>query len=1340
MSQAPSNNNQQAQARAQAQQEQQAKNEAQAKAFQKAETPSNPGTGYGSGRITFDKSGNTLQDGKITQFAGQQAKETFLAKQGLGNNYTVTDPGKFAVADFRGLANYNIEGSKQEPQYTGSRLNEIPDVIRFGDSDYNPSISQKDNKSTFQSSAPESKVADSSVINAISSTQIYRGSKSEEEKKQSEADRASGIYGSFANPDYATGGKKSSEKTVVSLGKAQAFFGKTESGNYGWADIGKDQLIRGSAKEDQVKQSEAEKAFTNAPSKANASYITGGTPDKTFGGPTTLKSKDRSAGWSVLAPDQISRNSPKESSVKASEASKASIFVKDTSKAGYDTGLGGLTDTKATSSTQSLAFLSRGKPLTEQQKQDQNNSILLGNGLSSLSNQQIAAKNVKSEKEFKSYLTEGEKQGATFSFFVDNKKVGESSGPRTYYDFLSAQQKYGNNVSVSESFPSREKELTGAVQKNTAFYSSLPQSYWDALSKSGYISENNAGKINDVLNLNAKIQNRENLGLLQGTLFSELRGGPISTDKGVKIIGPQDSDVASFLKFPFAGQKVSTSRIRSTSLTDIAVLYPGVPIADRLIDQGWWLGQTARLQKETGKIATGASNKVINAIGTKAFEEAAIGPRKPISFEPRGPRQEPTFRNTNPTREKIPSDILSKDTAFGEPPVSARQNNPRNTMFEDVSKETQSKNTKIQNDLLTPRTPDTNPPASRNIPFFAGRQDTFGRLFTQNKSPITTKKTPPSTASVSGLTSSASPISTVTDTSTTGLSPISSQFFGVQFQGTYPTSYLPPAAGQIGSSAARNVESDIFYRPARKTRNIELPFGEQPRESVSVNQGLIGTRKNLVKENQSIFLSRSQNDLLVPTKKESVKLINEKAPEEVNILGRRGKPPVKGSNPLDITQTPRSEFVERGRIKPENEVFTNRGQKIKNEYGDVLFGDLTKPQGALRSSPKSTKASKPAIDLEPQKEYQQWRFEKRSSEGPFNYGFRIGKEPKEVNLPERQNYQDWRFANFLKKNPQPEKVGESSSRLTDIFNAGQARAARERKLTKPSKTGLDIVEGNTRSFFENDNKMFSENKINLGKGIGNLIPKTGGREAMTRTFKKPPPPSFTRTFEEPKGNTKEVGGGLLTILKEPKVTKSPQILRKPKPSSTQIVSVSNIQKPRSNLNQIMGGYLKNLQKTRAKPEQITKARQSQIFKESQTQRNKPLQFNIFKPVQKQTQSSIFRPIAGSKQQPKPFFGFIQSPKQGTSPKQSQTFKPVFPNPQQPKQKPVQAQTQPPRIPTKQETTNPKPPKALLPFIGSFPKGRRGKKGSGPTGLINLNVNNIFASSLNINVGRNRVEF
>src|SRR6185312_6491995 len=355
-------------------------------------------------------------------------------------------------------------------------------------------------------------------------------------------------------------------------------------------------------------QSEAERAFTNAPSKANASYVTGGTPDKTFGGISTPQSKDRSAGWSVLAPDQFSRNSAKESQVKSNESNRVATAFPSSQKSAYDVPFGLVDQQAQKGQRQAFEYVSSGTA-------EQENA--LGNGLISLSNQQVAAKNIKSEKEFQSFLNEGQKQGAVFSFFSGNKKVGESSGPRTYHDFLKAQKEYGN-ISVGENFPSKEKELTGAVQKNTGFYSNLPQSYWTALSKEGYLSEKNSGKINDILNLNAKIQNRESLGNLQSfsadVIGTKYQTNPITGKTPYKqeyhvdiMTGKlsdinRDNEVASFMKFPFAGQKVTTSSLKSTSYADVFQFYPGIPGLGKALapaSEGW-LNLIAKGQKKVG--------------------------------------------------------------------------------------------------------------------------------------------------------------------------------------------------------------------------------------------------------------------------------------------------------------------------------------------------------------------------------------------------------------------------------------------------------------------------------------------------------------------------------------------------------------------------------------------------------------------------------------------------------------------------------------------------------------------------------------------------------------------
>jgi len=100
-------------------------------------------------------------------------------------------------------------------------------------------------------------------------------------------------------------------------------------------------------------------------------------------------------------------------------------------------------------------------------------------------------------------------------------------------------------------------------------------------------------------------------------------------------------------------------------------------------------------------------------------------------------------------------------------------------------------------------------------------------------------------------------------------------------------------------------------------------------------------------------------------------------------------------------------------------------------------------------------------------------------------------------------------------------------------------------------------------------------------------------------------------------------------------------------------------------------------------------------------------------------------------------GSKQSSKQGSTQIQSFEFK--LPSPTKPTStqiirsdfvyKPIQ-------------TTTTKPPKPIIfpPLFGPVGRRPRNKGKNGPTALYNLNVNNIFASGFNINVGKNRVEF
>jgi len=127
------------------------------------------------------------------------------------------------------------------------------------------------------------------------------------------------------------------------------------------------------------------------------------------------------------------------------------------------------------------------------------------------------------------------------------------------------------------------------------------------------------------------------------------------------------------------------------------------------------------------------------------------------------------------------------------------------------------------------------------------------------------------------------------------------------------------------------------------------------------------------------------------------------------------------------------------------------------------------------------------------------------------------------------------------------------------------------------------------------------------------------------------------------------------------------------------------------------------------------------------QRQSPKQSNLFKQSNDLTSKSdqTFKS------------SFKQSSKQDSTQIQSFIFN--MPSPQ----KPTVSQTIKSNfVYVPRQTTTTKPPKKIIipPLFGPFGKKGKGKNKSGPTGLINLNVNNVFSSSLSINVGNNRVEF
>lgn len=1294
--------------------------------------------GGNSQNVTFDKAGNTLVGGKITQFAGRQSREDYLAQRGLGNTGQVINQEAYAKASFSDLAPFS--NATEEKLQQAKQIEGPPQ----------PKSLSKDELSNLGKSGNAGQ-------NKLALDSLY-GSAKEDAKKASEADRASIFYNSKKdqNPDYVTGGKPDTGAVawVAPIGNHYKNMGQGINNS----------LVRNSPKEDQVKQSEAERAFANLPKGSHARYgddqvfLTGGKqfPVKNQNaGVETAKSKGKSYGYdwvnAKLGTTQLGRNTSQEEKAKAVASSKASVLAPSSVKTEYNP-LVNLTDTRAEKTNQSVfrsTSKSKASPPLEEVVANRVGSLELGNGLVSLSNQQIESKNAdirtsnkKSESDLKSYFNQGQKEDATFVFYSGNKEVGQSSGPRTFHDFLSYQSKYPD-LAIEKTYPSREKTLTEAVSKHTDFYSGLPQSYWDALSKSGYFSKNNAEKINNQLQLNNAVKRGGSLAETQGYLFASIHGGDIRTEKGIVNIGPQENEGVSFLKVPFIGRKAgSTEIVPETSFANVLQFW----------NAPWDLAAIGgiKLADKVGpKLIGGAKeigSKAKTTIQERAMQNQYNFPKqteKPTLEVPIPGRNQRTVRPSNMFREKLPSDILASDTGYGKVPVSARQNEPRNTMFEDTTKETIAKSTKIQNDLLTPATPKTNPPASTNIPFFPGRRDISGKLFTSNVSPIRESAPRQQNEEINlfGKTSSQAPVNVKSNPSESALSPISREYFGVKYKGIYPESYLPPSSAFTTSASTKStidIEPRGDYQDfrnklsARKTAsNAKFGF------SITESKPIVNLEPN-TKDYQdwkfSQFVKKSSKsepsalDILgktLPTKGERLQNYPQLPGKSEDVLGRNV---VKGGAysgkvPIDLYKTSigHSDINVNAR-----EFFGLAGEKVSKSSGKYsgnlpvdkfLTSAQGKREGDVAFFNKETGSVKREYLSPP---------EKTGRVGPLDI-FSTKSESGKSIFP---NAKGSKYYASEEVYPYGNSFPRGSLKTKDVGLAKFGKYQKEHP-EQPS-TGNPRIE----AFFKNLPSRNTKSAVVTNNLFNDKGVKAGFRRTSKNLFEYKP------IEKEPTGGTKSNTGS--------SKTETVLITRKPT-RRTGLISDTRYDyeyeyKPvpqGKNESGLASGIMSGL-KSGTLPKYVSKSGSKLGSRSILSDLNKSLELTKPRSRTGQQPKQLGRQFLGQegKQTSLQMPRLLQTPKQGTTPKQTPKLTPKIPTPQKPRQSlmPKLIETPPRRSPY----LPPKPPKRPppVPLLGAnkWDK-RKSKSKSGPTGILNLNVNNIFSSSLSITVAKNRrVEF
>lgn len=279
-------------AKGKSEQEAQQQREAQQKAAVKAGTVGNTGAGFGGGRVGFDAQGNRTVDGKIVSFASQSNYESYLASHGLSNTLQVQNPDVFAKADFSDIGGPN----NATTILAGLASTAKPSMGTYGytsDAKLSPNVPKEFTpnpeslsfettlgaRGRFEKTQPsgggvetpqsKGKSFGTKWVNAQSQKegkvtfsnqqQVYRGTGVESLLLASEAARAEKNVPQTSNAEYAFGGAKEAGQKPT-LGKAQAFFGKTPSGEYGVKDVAPSMFYRGDAKERAAQVREANRA------------------------------------------------------------------------------------------------------------------------------------------------------------------------------------------------------------------------------------------------------------------------------------------------------------------------------------------------------------------------------------------------------------------------------------------------------------------------------------------------------------------------------------------------------------------------------------------------------------------------------------------------------------------------------------------------------------------------------------------------------------------------------------------------------------------------------------------------------------------------------------------------------------------------------------------------------------------------------------------------------------------------------------------------------------------------------------------------------------------------
>lgn len=1193
-----------------------------------------------------------------------------------------------------------------------------------------------------------------------------RKSAIEERVKQNEADRASSLFISNDEPDYATGGKPVLRSTAGVETPESALLMQQTRGE-GFGQRAKGQNIRNTNAERALIGSEANRAMEKEKGE-NISFTTFNTPSK----PNPR-----------AEPHRANLINGQTSTIIDTASERNWLNAKGIS---YKVIAGGLlVNTKQFQNAQSGA-----------------------SGIGDV----FPAK----EQSFEDYITSSAKGGGVIDILVNNKVVGEVKGPNALSDILKYESVHPNQqFSVLATYPQREQALTNAVQKEPGTYLKMPKSYWDNLSKGGYLSSNNVNKINNILQLESSIEFRKQVA-------------DVRYKAEINYLYEPENEVASFLRIPYSGSKVSTpwgnytlaggqkystSNIPSTSLANVLQFLPG--LGSGLLGKASIELEKLVTRAEPSLLKTGIDfkNKINGPIQRKVLFESPLtnAPKNfkklPVSTEIEV-RNRPTYRSTNPTRTSLPTDIYARDTGEGIRPFSETPSeklpvnsfNPRTgaraRMIGEENAQTTSAYNKMMNDLLKPKPEEPSPNAPRNLPFFPGRTTTSGKPYTGNLSPIRLfNPSRESVANVQTKVAGVAPIRTFTKPDIFVGGKLEGENFQYFYTGNIPKSYLPQASTVYGG-ITEPVSLEFGYNPASK-RNLEysryettranaprqkrvntgliLGNGEIPKEFGSATPDLLGARTNRVRENQQYYLSNLQKGLL------NISTKTTPASERLDVYDLFGRGGIKPINQKDIADI-RFERADAERKAREESLESILQKTIDIRPKQIVSRpprplDIVTPE---REGARPRYSAKAPLDIfRSSSPYSQTPTDVREFLGlsgekvsPTKYG---GKAPLEkYGYVSQQGLREGEPAFFnletgtIKRAfySKPEATGRTAP--LDIWSGEisgktiypNAKGAKYYQSASVYDMGKTFVRGSLQTkdvglikFEKYQEKHPPEPEIGA-KGVWSDLEKS-----LSKNYRKAS--IFSTDFKEVKsGKSSSTSANLFKpVEKKPEVkgtefkntgSKTETILiRKPLVKKNLITDNTlatdyNFEYARTppskeggTISMTLGTKSGSIFKYGPKlaPGQKSKTGLSEILK-SPT-RTKELPDLLHGPKLGQDQTPRLTP----KQTPKNIPKILQTPKQTSTPKQTPKHTPKTPTPQIPKFptdiSPMFTPANVSRIPPPPPKKGPPPP---LPNWGFPFQGKRPKGASGPTGILNLDVHNPFTSSFSIKIKGNRIEF